>query len=73
MNKDIFVIIEHLRGKVSDISFVMLAAAHEISSAIGGDVLAVLLGSDVENLASNLAADRVMYLNSPELADFTSE
>ena len=73
MSNDVFVVIEHLRGKVSDISFVMLAAAREISSATGGEVLAVLLGLDVENLGNNLAADRVLYMNSPELANFTSE
>jgi electron transfer flavoprotein alpha subunit len=73
MSNDVFVVIEHLRGKVSDISFVMLAAAREIIKATGGEVLAVLLGADVENLAANLAADRVLYLNAPELADFTSE
>ena len=73
MSNDVFVVIEHLRGKVSDISFVMLAAAREIIKATGGEVLAVLLGADVENLAANLAADRVLYLNAPELADFTSD
>ena len=73
MSNDVFVVIEHLRGKVSDISFVMLAAAREIIKATGGEVLAVLLGADVENLAANFAADRVLYLNAPELADFTSE
>jgi electron transfer flavoprotein alpha subunit len=51
----------------------MLAAARGISGATGGEVLAILLGFDVENLADTLAADRVLYLNSPALADFTSE
>jgi electron transfer flavoprotein alpha subunit len=73
MNNDVFVVIEHLRGKVSEISYVMLAAAREISGATGGEVLAVLLGSNAESLASNLAADRVLYIDSAELADFTSE
>jgi len=27
MNQDIYVIVEHLRGQVADISYVMLAAA----------------------------------------------
>jgi electron transfer flavoprotein alpha subunit len=73
MSTDVFVVIEHLRGKVNDISYVMLAAAREISDATGGEVLAVLLGSDVENLGSDLAANRIIYMDSPELSDFTSE
>jgi hypothetical protein len=31
MNQDIYVVIEHLRNQVSDISFVMLAAAHDLT------------------------------------------
>lgn len=73
MSNEVFVLIEHLLGKVSEISYVMLAAAREVSGATGGEVLAVLLGSNVENLATNLAADRVLYIDSSELANFTSE
>jgi hypothetical protein len=46
MNPDIFVVIEHLRGQVSDLSYVMLAAARELANATGGKVIAVLLGHD---------------------------
>ena len=33
MNPDIFVVIEHLRGQVADISYVMLAAARVLANA----------------------------------------
>ena len=36
MNQDIFVVIEHLRGQVADISYVMLAAARELAQWSGG-------------------------------------
>jgi len=73
MNPDIFVTIEHLRGKVSDISYVMLAAARELAKSTGGKVLAILLGHDAQNLAGNLYADQVLYADHATLADFNPE
>ena len=57
MNQDIFVAIEHLRGKVSEISYIMLAAAHEIAQVTGGKVIAVLLGYNIQNLAGDFFFD----------------
>ncbi|MBI4785874.1 MAG: electron transfer flavoprotein subunit alpha/FixB family protein [Chloroflexi bacterium] len=73
MGKDIYVLIEHLRGQVMDISYVMLAAARPMAAATGGQVVALLLGSGAQSLANDLAADRVLYMDSPAFADFTSE
>jgi electron transfer flavoprotein alpha subunit len=73
MNQDIFVIIEHLRGTVADISYVMLAAARVLAQGTQGKVVAVLLGNDVDELARDLAADLVLYVEHPALADFTSD
>lgn len=73
MNPDIYVVIEHLRRRVSDISYVMLAAARVMANATGGKVIAILLGHDVEPLASDLAADRVLYVEHPAFADFSSD
>lgn len=73
MNPDIYVVIEHLRRQVSDISYVMLAAAREMTKASGGQVIAVLLGHDVEPLASDLAAERVLYVEHSAFADFSSD
>jgi electron transfer flavoprotein alpha subunit len=72
MSQDVFVVIEHLRGKVTDISYVMLAAARVMAQATGGQVVAVLLGHKAQGLAGNLAADRVLYVEHPSLSDFTS-
>jgi len=81
MNQDTYVVIEHLRGQVAEISFVMLAGAHELAKGLGGNVVAVLLGHDAQGLAGNisagsgqfLSADKVLYIDHPALADFTSD
>lgn len=73
MNQDIFVAIEHLKGKVSEISYVMLAAAHELAQGSGGKVTAILLGHNLQNLAADLKADEVLYGDSALLAEFNPE
>lgn len=73
MSQDIYVVIEHLRGQVPDISYTMLAAARDLAQASGGKVVAVLLGHNAEGLAKDFAADQVLYLDHAMLADFTSD
>ncbi len=73
MSQDIYVIIEHLRGQVFDISYIMLAAAHQLAQKTGGKVVAVLLGHNSENLASNLKTDEVLYAEHATLAEFSSQ
>ena len=73
MNTDLYVVIEHLRGQVADISYVMLAAARHLTQGSGGEVVAVLLGNNAQSLANDFAADRVLYLEHEALTDFTSD
>jgi electron transfer flavoprotein alpha subunit len=73
MSQDIFVVIEHLRGEVAEISYVMLAAARQLAQATGGDVVAVLLGHQAQGLAGTLAADSLVYMDDPALVEFTSD
>jgi len=73
MSQDILVVIEHLQGKVLDISFVMLAAARQLARNTEGGVTAVLLGFNAQGLAGNLSADKVFYVDQPALAEFTSD
>jgi electron transfer flavoprotein alpha subunit len=73
MNQDIFVVVEHLQGKVADISYVMLAAARILARETGGQVIALLLGYNAQELTLELAADQVLYLNHPLFAQFTSD
>jgi electron transfer flavoprotein alpha subunit len=73
MNADIYVLIEHLRGHVTDMSCVMLGAARALAETTGGHVVAVLIGHNAHGLAANLAADQVLYVDHPALAEFTSD
>lgn len=73
MSQDIYVVIEHLRGQVADISYTMLAAARELSQATSGKVVAVLLGHNAKELAKDFAANQVLYLNHAALTEFTSD
>jgi len=73
MNQDIFVVIEHLRGQVAEISFTMLAAARELAGGSGGKVVGVLLGKDAQKLAEHLSVDQVLYVDHPSLAEFNSD
>src|SRR5512134_2923819 len=73
MSQDIYVLIEHLRGQVAEISYTMLAAARELAQLGDGKVIALLLGHNAKELANNLAADQVLYLDHEGLADFTSD
>jgi electron transfer flavoprotein alpha subunit len=70
VKQDIYVLIEHVRGQVSDISYHMLAAAHTIAGQIDGSVVAVLLSHNAQELANDLSAHRVLYFDHPNLADF---
>jgi electron transfer flavoprotein alpha subunit len=71
MNQDVFVLIEHVRGKVADISYMMLAQARQITDQSGGQVVALLLGHNVNSLADRLNADRVWQADHPALEEFT--
>jgi electron transfer flavoprotein alpha subunit len=73
MTQDIYLLIEHIQGQVSDISYVMTAAARDLAGSLGGNVVGVLLGSGAEDLKDTLAVDKVIYCDDPALAEFTSD
>ena len=73
MTSDIYVLIEHLQGQVSDMSYMMLAAGRPLAEGSGGSLVAMLLGQDAQGLAADLDADRVLYVDHPALADFSPE
>ncbi len=73
MTQDIYVVIEHIQGKVSDISYIMTAAAKDLAQHEGGEVVGILLGSNVSHLKDNLALDRVILGEHPDLKDFSSD
>lgn len=73
MNQDIFIVIEHIRGQVSDISYVMAAAGRDLAQTTGGRVVGLLLGHNSQDLPNSLAVDEVLYGEHPVFEDFTSD
>lgn len=73
MSHDIFVLIEHNQGQVSEISYILLAAGRQLATSKNAQLVALLLGDQVENLASNLSADKVLFINHPSLKEFKQD
>jgi electron transfer flavoprotein alpha subunit len=73
MTQDIFFLVEHIQGKVSDISYIMAAAARDLAKSAGGDVVGILFGSGAENLKEKLGVDKVIYCDHPSLAEYSSD
>jgi len=74
MSQDIFVVVEHQRGSIDDVSFELLGKGRALAGDTGGALVAVLLGSDTATKASALgAADRVVAVDDQGLEDFNPE
>lgn len=73
MIQNILVLIEHLQGKVLDMSYTMLAGARVLAQGTGGKVVGLLLGHDAADLAENLGADEVLYFDHPDLEEFNPD
>ncbi len=71
---NVAVIVEHLEGKVADVTFELLGKGRELADALGGSLSAVLLGHQVQELAGQLgAADKVLSVDHPALASFNPD
>lgn len=68
--KDIFVVMEHRRGELREVSLEMLSGA----ANLGGNVVAVLFGSGVDEFATKAAglADKVLYVDDAMFANFNA-
>jgi electron transfer flavoprotein alpha subunit len=74
MNQDIFVVAEHLKGKFTDVTFEMLGKGKELANAKGGNLVAVLLGNGVKNLAGEMGlANQVISVEHANLENFNPE
>ena len=74
MAKTILILAEHDGAALKDISFELLGMAHRVAE--GAEVKALLLGSGVDGLASELAArgaSEVLYVEGSALAEYTSD
>ncbi len=73
MSNDILVITEHFDGRVADISYEMVGKAKELAGALGGQSIAVMLGSGMAEQAGTFASDATIYVDDPALAQFNPE
>ena len=68
MASAILILVEQLRGELSDLTFEMLGAGRVLANALGAPLYAVLLGSQAAPLALKLGgADKVLVADFPEL------
>ncbi len=76
MSNGILVFVEHRGGVFSKHSFEAVAAAQDLGSQLQQPVSAVVLGSDMSQLAQEVAAYdllKVVYANNAKLADYTPD
>ncbi len=71
----IFVLAEHRRGELREITFEMLTKGKELAEKSGAELTAVLLGNNVGEYAKTLAeyAKRVLLVQDAKLENFNSE
>ena len=74
--KGVYVFAQQVDNEISSIAFELLGKAKDLAKELSTDVTAVLLGSDVKNLADKLAeygADKVIVVDDPELKVYRTE
>jgi electron transfer flavoprotein alpha subunit len=74
MSADIFTLVEHIDGRISDGSFELLGKAKQLAASSGGTAVAVVLGSAAQGFAAALgAADAVLAVEHSALDSYTPE
>ena len=74
MSNNVYVIAEHLRGKLDDVTFEMLGKGKELAGALGAELVAVLIGHNVKDLTSQFGiANKVICADDSRLAEFNPE
>ncbi len=73
--KKIFVLVEHRKGEILDVTYELLSGAGSLASKIDGVVEAILIGYKVEPMADKLKslADRIITIDQQNLENFNSE
>jgi len=72
---DVFVLAEHRRGELREVTLEMLGKGRALAEQMGGNLKAVLLGHGVDAFASELAdqAHEVLVVEDEQLENFNSE
>jgi len=72
---EIFVLAEHRRGEIRDITFEMLTKGRELAEKTNMELTAVILGKDIKEHAKTLSeyAKKVLLIEDPKLENFNSD
>ncbi|MBD3382921.1 MAG: electron transfer flavoprotein subunit alpha [candidate division Zixibacteria bacterium] len=73
MAEGIWIFAQQKAGELSGVTYELLAAAQKLSEAKKSEITAVLFGSGMDDVASDLfkyGADKVVYYDHPELMQF---
>lgn len=73
MSNDVFVLVEHHEGSVTETTLELLAKARDLAGEAGGRAVACLLHSGASGLADGLPADAVLSVEHPSLERFIPE
>lgn len=74
--KNIFVFVEQRNGQIQNVSLELLNKAQELNLKLNEQVVAILLGYQMDQQAQELiafGADSVLYADAPELATYNTE
>jgi electron transfer flavoprotein alpha subunit len=73
--KELFVLAEHRRGELRDVTFEMLTKGREVSQKTNADLTAILLGHNVKEFAKKLTdhAKKVLIIDDARLENFNAE
>ncbi len=72
---NVLVLAEHRQGALRDVSFEMLAVAPGVAEGMGGEVVVLLLGSSLDDMAKKMTeyGHKVMVLDDPAFENFNGE
>jgi electron transfer flavoprotein alpha subunit len=74
--KGVWVFAEQREGQLQKVSLELLGKGRELADKLGVELTALLLGSDIDDIAKELVAygaDKVIYADSPLLKHFTTD
>lgn len=74
--KGVYVFAQQVDNQLSPIAFELLGKARDLAKDLQAEVVAVLIGYNVKNLADKLAAygaDKVILVDDPELKEYRTE
>ena len=74
--KGVYIYAQQVDNKLSDIAFELVGKAKELAADLNTEVTAVLLGSNVKALATELGeygADKVIVVDNPALETYRTE